>query len=261
MHFWCTFRFSQNLLISRKMEKHLCKFFPISKFTKLVNLLVLETQGTPRQTPSCQSTLCVFSAPRSKPSCFKVSSKCGRMSNLPGFWNSSNLSRCCFFALVPIENTSPYCSFTLTRAPLCQPPFQTLCCRRCSCNVSNKTVLILQVSPSTDHVVDTTCCQHVFASKILTCLSPDTKLRPLAMLLGCQWCTCGTHSCGIGRPWPEPSPMSTPQRQYYASAWRSPPSSSDSLRAPTTTNIASLQSSWSKYPEMDHKMKRGSCYI
>ena len=77
---------------------------------------------TPRQTPSCQSTLCVFSAPRSKPSCFKVSSKCGRMSNLPGFWNSSSLSRCCFLALVPIENTSPYCSLTLARAPLCQPP-------------------------------------------------------------------------------------------------------------------------------------------
>ena len=28
------------------MEKKLRKFFPISKFTKLVNLLVLETQGT-----------------------------------------------------------------------------------------------------------------------------------------------------------------------------------------------------------------------
>jgi hypothetical protein len=29
----------------KKMEKKLRKFFPISKFTKLVNLLVLETQG------------------------------------------------------------------------------------------------------------------------------------------------------------------------------------------------------------------------
>ena len=28
------------------MEKKLRKFFPISKFTKLVNLLVLETQGS-----------------------------------------------------------------------------------------------------------------------------------------------------------------------------------------------------------------------
>ena len=143
---------------------------------------------------------------------------------------------CCFPALVPIENTSPYCSFTLARAPICQPPFQTLRCRRCSCNVSNKTMMILQVSPPTGHVVDTPYCQHIFASKILTCLhnnSPDTKLRPLAMLIGCLWCTCGTHSCGIGQPWPEwTSPMSTPQRQYYASAWRYPPSSSDSLHAP-----------------------------
>ena len=30
------------------MEKKLRKFFPISKFTKLVNLLVLETQGEER---------------------------------------------------------------------------------------------------------------------------------------------------------------------------------------------------------------------
>ena len=49
LHGRCTFDalfvFSQNLLISRKMEKKLRKFFPISKFTKLVNLLVLETQG------------------------------------------------------------------------------------------------------------------------------------------------------------------------------------------------------------------------
>ena len=30
----------------KKMEKKLRKFFPISKFTKLVNLLVLETQGS-----------------------------------------------------------------------------------------------------------------------------------------------------------------------------------------------------------------------
>ena len=45
MHFWCTFGFSQNLLTSRKLEKKLRKFFPFSKFTKLVNLLVLETQG------------------------------------------------------------------------------------------------------------------------------------------------------------------------------------------------------------------------
>ena len=28
------------------MEKKIRKFFPISKFTKLVNLLVLETQGS-----------------------------------------------------------------------------------------------------------------------------------------------------------------------------------------------------------------------
>ena len=36
MHFWCTFGFSQNLLTSRKLGK-LRKFFPFSKFTKLVN--------------------------------------------------------------------------------------------------------------------------------------------------------------------------------------------------------------------------------
>ena len=59
------------------------------------------------------------------------------------------------------------------------------------------------------------------------------------MLIGCQWCTCGTHSCGIGRTWPEPSPMSTPQRQYYAWAWRSPPSSSDSLCAPPVPLLSS----------------------
>ena len=45
MHFWCTFGFSQKLLTSRKLEKKLRKFFPFSNFTKLVNLLVLETQG------------------------------------------------------------------------------------------------------------------------------------------------------------------------------------------------------------------------
>ena len=59
MHFWCTFDalfvFSQNLLISRKMEKKLRKFFPISKFTKLVNLLVLETQGRALMTWSSTS--------------------------------------------------------------------------------------------------------------------------------------------------------------------------------------------------------------
>ena len=37
------------------MEKHLCKFFPISKFTKLVNLLVLETQGIDT---ACQRSCC-----------------------------------------------------------------------------------------------------------------------------------------------------------------------------------------------------------
>ena len=37
MRFWCTFGFSQNLLTSRKLEKNLRKFFPFSKFTKLVN--------------------------------------------------------------------------------------------------------------------------------------------------------------------------------------------------------------------------------
>ena len=49
MHGRCTFDallvFPQNLLTSRKLEKKLRKFFPFSKFTKLVNLLVLETQG------------------------------------------------------------------------------------------------------------------------------------------------------------------------------------------------------------------------
>ena len=39
------FQFSQNLLTSRKLAKKLRKFFIFSKFTKLVNLLVLETQG------------------------------------------------------------------------------------------------------------------------------------------------------------------------------------------------------------------------
>ena len=46
MLFWCAFHFSPHLLISKKKAKNLRKFFPISKFTKLVNLLVLETQGT-----------------------------------------------------------------------------------------------------------------------------------------------------------------------------------------------------------------------
>ena len=258
MHFWCTFRFSQNLLISRKMEKHLCKFFPISKFTKFTSF---GDSGYPTADAKLPINTLRFLCPAQQAQLLQGVFEVRPHEQFARVLELIQPKQMLLFRSGSIENTSPYCSFTLTRAPLCQPPFQTLCCRHCSCNVSNKTVLILQVSPSTDHVVDTTCCQHVFASKILTCLSPDTKLRPLAMLLGCQWCTCGTHSCGIGRPWPEPSPMSTPQRQYYASAWRSPPSSSDSLRAPTTTNIASLQSSWSKYPEMDHKMKRGSCYI
>ena len=67
MHFWCTFDalfvFSQNLLISRKMEKKLRKFFPISKFTKLVNLLVLETQGSCWST-SASEPACLGSRPR-----------------------------------------------------------------------------------------------------------------------------------------------------------------------------------------------------
>ena len=51
-HFWCTFdallmlfSFFTTFTNIQKKAKNLRKFFPISKFTKLVNLLILETQG------------------------------------------------------------------------------------------------------------------------------------------------------------------------------------------------------------------------